>query len=241
MPIHIRAAPGDYADACLLPGDPLRAKYVAETFLSDVQPRNQERGLLGFTGSYQGVPISVQATGMGSPSAAIVTEELVQLGVKRLVRIGTCGALRSELRLGDVIVVAAAVPVDGTPRHYAAGEPSAPIADFDFVHAAVHEAERLGTAVRVGSVATSDVFYDPDPSRYLRWQRLGVLAVEMEAAVLFTVAALRGVSAACLLTVSDVVPGLGLQAQRIGDAELRQGVDHMTQLALATVVAVSRG
>ncbi|OLC56926.1 MAG: purine-nucleoside phosphorylase [Chloroflexi bacterium 13_1_40CM_4_68_4] len=241
MPIHIRAAPGDYADACLLPGDPLRAKYVAETFLTDARPRNQERGLLGFSGSYQGVPVSVQATGMGSPSAAIVTEELVQLGVKRLIRIGTCGALRSDLGLGDLIVASAAVPADGTPRHYAADEPSAPIADFRMVHAAVHEAERLGMPVRVGSVATSDVFYDPDPGRYLRWQRLGVLAVEMEAAVLFTVAALRGVSAACILTVSDVVPGLGLQAQRIGDAELRNGVAQMTQLALATVVATARG
>jgi len=241
VPIHIRAAPGDYADACLLPGDPLRAKYVAETFLTDARPRNQERGLLGFSGSYQGVPVSVQATGMGSPSAAIVTEELVQLGVKRLIRIGTCGALRSDLGLGDLIVASAAVPADGTPRHYAADEPSAPIADFRMVHAAVHEAERLGMPVRVGSVATSDVFYDPDPGRYLRWQRLGVLAVEMEAAVLFTVAALRGVSAACILTVSDVVPGLGLQAQRIGDAELRNGVAQMTQLALATVVATARG
>ncbi|HYY54631.1 MAG TPA: purine-nucleoside phosphorylase [Candidatus Dormibacteraeota bacterium] len=237
MPIHIRAERGDYAEACLLPGDPLRAKYIAETYLAEAKPSNVERGLLGFTGSYEGLPLSVQATGMGSPSAAIVIEELVQLGVRRLVRVGTCGALRTDLRLGDIVVAAGAVPADGTPRHYAGNEPSAPLADFALVHAAVHEAERAGQRVRVGSVATSDVFYDPEPERYLRWQRLGVLAVEMEAAVLFTVAALRGVSAACLLTVSDIVPGIGAAAERIGDVDLRAAVDRMTRLALATLVA----
>lgn len=237
MPIHIRATPGEYAEACLLPGDPRRAQYIAETYLSDAKPRNEQRGLLGFTGTYQGVPVSIQATGMGSPSAAIVVEELVQLGVRRLVRVGTCGALRADLRLGDIVIASAAVPADGTPRHYAGGDPSAPIADFAFVHAAVHEAERSGQPVRVGSVATSDVFYDPDPGRYLRWQRLGVLAVEMEAAVLFTVAALRGVSAGCLLTVSDIVPGIGAASERIVDVELRAAVDRMTRLALATIVA----
>jgi DeoD family purine-nucleoside phosphorylase len=239
VPIHIRAAAGEYAAACLLPGDPLRAKYIADSYLAGATARNQERGLLGYTGSYEGLPVSVQATGMGSPSAAIVIEELAQLGVKRLVRVGTCGALRTDLRLGDTIVATAAVPADGTPRHYAGGEPSAPIADFALVHAAVHEAERLGQPVRVGAVATSDVFYDPEPERYLRWQRLGVLAVEMEAAVLFTVAALRGLSAACLLTVSDVVPGIGGTAERIADADLRAAVDRMTRLALATLVAAA--
>jgi uridine phosphorylase len=178
---------------------------------------------------------------MGSPSAAIVIEELTQLGVKRLVRVGTCGALHSDMRLGELIIVAAAVPADGTPRHYAGGAPSAPIADFAFVHAAVHEAERAGARVRVGSVATSDVFYDPEPERYLRWQRLGVLAVEMEAAVLFTVGALRRVSTGCLLTVSDMVPGVGAPAERISDSELRAAVDRMTQLALATIATMAAG
>src|SRR5512133_2543314 len=108
MPIHIRAEPGDYAEACLLPGDPLRAKYVAETFLEGAIQRNAERGMLGYTGEFRGVPVSVQATGIGCPSTAIVFEELVQLGVKRFLRIGSCGALQPELQLGDLLVAISA-------------------------------------------------------------------------------------------------------------------------------------
>src|SRR5207237_1861264 len=103
VPIHIRAEPGEYAEACLLPGDPVRARYIAETYLEDAVQRNSERGMLGYTGTYQGRPVSVQATGMGCPSAAIVIEELVQLGVKRLLRVGTCGGLQTDLALGDVL------------------------------------------------------------------------------------------------------------------------------------------
>src|SRR5215210_95046 len=109
MPIHVRAEPGDYAEACLLPGDPLRAKYIAETFFDDPVQRNSERGMLGYTGSFEGKPVSVQATGMGCPSAAIVFEELVQLGVKRLLRVGTCGGLQPDMSLGDLIVAVSAV------------------------------------------------------------------------------------------------------------------------------------
>src|SRR3982751_6543306 len=114
MPLHIRAEPGDYAEACLLPGDPLRAKYIAETYLDRVRQTNAERGMLGYTGEGQGRPVSVQATGMGCPSAAIVMEELVQLGVKRFLRVGTCGGLQPDLRLGDLIVALSAVASDST-------------------------------------------------------------------------------------------------------------------------------
>ena len=114
MPIHIRAEPGEYAEACLLPGDPLRAKYIAETYFEDVQQRNSERGLLGYTGTYNGKPVSVQGTGMGCPGATIVFEELIQLGVKKLLRVGTCGGLQPDLALGDLIVAISAVPADGT-------------------------------------------------------------------------------------------------------------------------------
>ena len=138
MPIHIRAEPGQYADACLLPGDPLRAKYVAENFLDGPEQRNWERGMLGYTGTFKGKPVSVQATGMGCPSAAIVIEELAQLGVKRLLRIGTCGGLQPDMKLGDLIVALSAVPADSTATHYVDGEPHAPTADWDLVHAAVH-------------------------------------------------------------------------------------------------------
>src|SRR5205814_5533355 len=112
MPIHVRAEPGDYAEACLLPGDPLRAKYIAETYLDDVVQRNAERGMLGYTGTWEGRPVSVQATGMGCPSAAIVVEELVQLGVKRLMRVGTCGGLQPHHELGDLVVALTAIPQD---------------------------------------------------------------------------------------------------------------------------------
>ena len=235
MPIHIRAEPGEYAEACLLPGDPLRAKYVAETFLESPEQRNWERGMLGYTGTYKGKPVSVQATGMGCPSAAIVIEELSQLGVKRLLRIGTCGGLQANLKLGDLIVAVSAVPADSTATHYVGGEPHAPTADWELVHAAVHAAKELGKPVRVGPIVSSDIFYNPDEGQYGRWSDRGVLAVEMEAAVLFTLGALRKVKAGCLLTVSDIV--VEGEFVRISDDEMKAAVDQMTELALTTVTA----
>jgi DeoD family purine-nucleoside phosphorylase len=236
VPIHIRAEPGDYAEACLLPGDPLRAKYVAETFLEGAVQRNAERGMLGYTGEFRGVPVSVQATGMGCPSTAIVFEELVQLGVKRFLRIGSCGALQPDLRLGDLLVAISAVPADSTAAHLV-GEPHAPTADWELVHGAVHAAKHLGRPVRVGPVVSSDLFYNPDDGQYRRWADRGILAVEMEAAVLFTLGALRRRQAGCLLTVSDVaVDG---DFVRITDEELQAAVDQMTALALVTATAGS--
>src|SRR3954449_12878228 len=126
MPIHLRAEMGDYARAVLLPGDPLRARRVAEEFLEDARQVNGERGMLGYTGSYEGQPVSVQATGMGCPSAAIVIEELVQLGAERLIRIGTCGGLQPDLALGDTVIALSAVPADATSRPYTRGRPPAP-------------------------------------------------------------------------------------------------------------------
>jgi DeoD family purine-nucleoside phosphorylase len=235
MPIHVRAEPGDYAEACLLPGDPLRAKYIAETYLDGAVQRNEERGLWGFTGEFEGKPVSVQATGMGCPTAAIVMEELVQLGVKRFLRVGTCGGLQTDLELGDLIVALTAVPADGTARHYVGGEPHCPTADWELVHGAVHAAKELGQPMRVGAIVSSDTFYDPDEGRHGRWSARGVLAVEMEAAVLFTIGALRKVQAGCLLTVSDiVVQGV---FTRICDDDLRAAVDRMTTLALDVAVA----
>jgi DeoD family purine-nucleoside phosphorylase len=235
VPIHVRAQEGDYAEACLLPGDPVRARYIAETYLDGAVQRNEERGLWGFTGEYEGKPVSVQATGMGCPSAAIVMEELVQLGVKRFLRVGTCGGLQTDLELGDLIVALTAVPADGTARHYVGGDPHCPTADWELVHGAVHAAKELGQPMRVGAIASSDTFYDPDDQRHGRWSERGVLAVEMEAAVLFTIGALRKVQAGCLLTVSDIV--VGPEFERISDEDLQSAVDRMTRVALATVTA----
>ena len=235
MPIHLRAEPGDYAEACLLPGDPLRAKYIAETFMDDVVQRNGERGMLGYTGTFEGKPVSVQASGMGCPSAAIAIEELIQLGVKKIVRVGTCGGLQPGQAMGDLIVALSAIPADGTTQTYVGDEPHAPTANWELVHAAVHQAKHLGKPVRVGPIVSSDVFYNPDPEQYRRWSARGVLAVEMESAVLFTLGALRGIQAGCLLVVSDFV-AVG-EIVRITDEELRKAVDEMTELALHTVTS----
>jgi purine-nucleoside phosphorylase len=237
LPIHVRANVGDYAEACLVPGDPLRAKYVAETFLEGAEQKNAERGMLGFTGAYKGKPVSVQATGMGCPSAAIVVEELVQLGVKRLLRIGTCGGLQTDMKLGDLVVAISAVAADSTAQHLV-NEPHSPTADWELVHHAVHSAKELGKPVRVGPIVSSDLFYNPDDGQYQRWSDRGILAVEMEAAVLFTLGALRKVKTGCLLTVSDVV--VEGEFVRISDEELRAAVDRMTRIALETVTAAHR-
>jgi 5'-methylthioadenosine phosphorylase/purine-nucleoside phosphorylase len=235
VPIHLRAEPGDYADACLLPGDPLRAKYIAETYLDDARQVNAERGLLGFTGTWEGQPVSVQGTGMGCPSATIVFEELIQLGVKRLLRVGTCGGLQADHALGDLIVAISAVPADSTAGHLVGGEPHCPTASWELVHEAVHVAKEREEKVRVGPIVSSDLFYNPDEGQYERWSKRGILAVEMEASALFTIGALRGVLAGCLLTVSDIV--VEGEFVRISDDELRAAVDRMTRIALDTATA----
>ena len=234
MPIHIRAEPGDYAEACLLPGDPLRAKYIAETFMDEPRQVNGERGMLGYTGTFHGKPVSVQSSGMGCPSAAIIVEELVMLGVKRILRIGTCGGLQPDMKLGDLVVALTAVPADATTQHLVR-EPHVPTADWELVHGAVHAAKELGKPVRVGPIVSSDLFYNPDDGQYRRWSERGVLAVEMEAAVLFTLGALRKFQAGCMLIVSDVI--VEGEFLRISDEDMRKAVDEMTELALHTVTA----
>jgi purine-nucleoside phosphorylase len=235
MPIHIRAEPGDYADACLLPGDPLRAKHIADTFLENVEQKNAERGLLGYTGEYGGKRVSVQGTGMGCPGATIVFEELVQLGVKKMIRVGTCGGLQPDHQLGDLIVALTAVPADSTAMHLVGNEPHCPTASWSLIHGAVHVAKELGQAMHVGPIVSSDLFYNPSEGQYERWSKRGVLAVEMEASALFTVGAVRGVESGCLLTVSDiVVEGV---FTRISDDELRAAVDRMTKIALEVAVS----
>ena len=220
---------------CLLPGDPLRAKYIADTFLTDVQQVNAERGLLGYTGKWEGKAVSVQGIGMGCPGAMIVFEELIQLGVKKLLRVGTCGGLQPDHALGDLIVALSAVAADATASHLVANEPHCPTASWELIHEAVHVAKHSGETMRVGPIVSSDLFYNPDEGQHERWSKRGILAVEMEAAALFTVAALRGVHGGCLLTVSDIV--VGGEFVRITDDELRDAVDRMTRIALETATA----
>jgi DeoD family purine-nucleoside phosphorylase len=235
-PVHIRAEPGDFAESVLLPGDPRRAKYIAENFFEDSKLVTEERGMLGYTGAYGGKRVSIQSTGMGCPSAAIVVEELVQLGVKNLLRIGTCGGYHREMELGDLVIATAATPQDGTVSSITQGLPYAPAAHFDLVHAAHHAAENLDRRTFLGPVVTSDLFYDPTKNPAAQWSDLGVLAVEMEAAAIFTVAAMRGARAGCLLTVSNTI---GEKEAYVNDEELQNAVDDMTALALDTFAVLN--
>ena len=235
-PVHIRAEPGDFAESVLLPGDPRRATYIAENYFEEAKLVTEERGMLGYTGTYKGGPVSVQATGMGCPSAAIVTEELIELGARNLVRVGTCGGYHRDLRLGDLIIATAATPQDGTVSSITRGVPYAPAAHFDIVHAAHHAAERAGRRTFVGPIVSSDLFYDPQEDPATFWSKLGVLAVEMEAAAIFTLSAMRGVRAGCLLTVSDTI---GMEVVRISDEGLQRAVDNMMALALDTLHALN--
>ena len=235
-PVHVRAEPEDFAENVLLPGDPRRARYIAETFFEDARLVTEERGMLGYTGTYRGKPVSVQTTGMGCPSASIVTNELIQLGAKNLLRVGTCGGYHRDMRLGDLVVATAAVPQDGTVSSITQGVPYAPAAHFDLVHAAHHAAESAGRRTFMGPIVSSDLFYDPEEESASLWNSLGVLAVEMEASAIFTIAAMEGVRAGCLLTVSDTI---GQEVMRIGDDELRKAVDGMVTLALDTLDALN--
>ncbi len=234
MPIHLRANEGDYAEAVLVPGDPLRAKYIAETFFDDARQVNGERGMLGYTGTFKGQPVSVQSTGMGCPSAAIAIEELVQLGAKRIIRVGTCGGLQPGMTMGELVVATCATPADHTTLTYTGGEMHAPAADFDLVWSAVNHARAVNRQIRVGGIVSSDVFYQPDPTLAHRWSARGILAVEMEAAVLFTLGALKRFRAAALCTVSDIV--VDGEFVRISDEDLKKAVDEMTEIALEVAI-----
>ncbi|MGB3635419.1 MAG: DeoD-type purine-nucleoside phosphorylase [Rubrobacteraceae bacterium] len=231
-PVHVRAEPGEFAENVLLPGDPRRATYIAENFFDDAKLITEERGMLGYTGTYKGEPVSVQTTGMGCPSASIVTEELIQLGVKNFLRVGTCGSYGDGMQLGDLVIATAATPQDGTVSNLTGGVPIAPAPHFDLVHAAHHAAEDAGRRTFTGPIVSSDLFYDPEEDPRKKWSSLGVLAVEMEAAAIFTIAAMHGVRAGCLLTVSDTI---GEEVVRISDEDLRDAVDNMMTLALDTL------
>jgi purine-nucleoside phosphorylase len=239
MPIHLRAEPGDYAPAVLCPGDPRRAAYIAETFFDPgYRQVNDERGMLGFTGAFEGAALSVQSTGMGCPSSGIVFEELVMLGATRLIRVGTCGGLPGHgLHLADTVVGLSASCEDTTPLRYAEFPGWAPSATFHLVERAVRMARATGATVHVGPVVTSSIFYDPDLTNMPRWSRLGHLGIEMEAAMLYTIAAVHRVEALAMMTVSDVLGATEDDRERISDEQLRQGVDAM--LAVACRVATS--
>jgi purine-nucleoside phosphorylase len=232
--IHLRAEEGDYAPLVLLPGDPNRARRIADRFDQGAARQvNDHRGLVGFTGTYRGIPVSVQTSGMGTPSLSIVVEELLRLGARRLIRVGTCGGIAMGLQTGDLVIATAACPVDGATRTYLHGEPYAPAADFDLTRALVEAAAAAGVEAQTGLVASVDVFYNTDDDYAKRWRERGVLAFEMEASALFFLAARAGVQAACALTVSDVLSEeVSTEESYLPLDELDRAIDRMIDVAL---------
>ena len=204
MSIHIEAKKGEIAEGVLLPGDPLRAKYIAETFLSDISCYNNVRGMLGFTGLYEGKRVSVQGTGMGQPSAAIYINELISFyGVKKLIRIGSCGSIQPELRLRDVIIALAGSTDSNMNKNRFAGYDYAATADSELLFSAYEFIKTNDMKVKFGNILSSDTFYSDDPNEWNMWAKFGVQAIEMETSQLYTLAAKFGVQALSVLTVSD--------------------------------------
>jgi len=237
MPIHLLAEPGEYAANVLCPGDPNRATHIAETFFDPgYRLVNSERGMLGYTGTFEGQPISVQTTGMGCPSAGIVFEELAQLGARRFVRVGTCGGLLRGMQMGDTVIAMSATADDSTPLRYSGVDGFSPTATFGLIRSAADLAAAEGSTVHVGPIVTSGLFYDPDPTAFARWKSTGHIGVEMEAAMMYTVAATHGIEALAMMTVSDVLGDDG-STVRISDEELKRGVDAMMHIACRVAVS----
>lgn len=239
--IHLRAEAEDYAPVVLLPGDPNRATWIAEKFDGGPGAARQvtaHRGLLGYTGTYKGVPVSVQTSGMGAPSMSIVVEELLKLGARRLIRVGTCGGIARGINTGEIVIASAAAPVDGATRTYLHGDPYAPAADFGLVRSLVEAAERHGQKPHVGQVATVDTFYNPDPDYFSKWRDRGVLALEMESSVLYYLAARAkaagaDVAAATILTVSDVLSEEATSEETyLPLDELNRSIERTIEIAL---------
>ncbi|CAN5801601.1 purine-nucleoside phosphorylase [soil metagenome] len=229
---HIAAEKGDFASSVLMPGDPLRAKHIAETFLDEVREVTSVRNMLGFTGTYRGVPVSTLGSGMGIPSASIYATELVtQFGVERLVRVGSCGALQPDLALRDVILAIGACTDSGVNRVRYGGYDFAATADYGLLAAAVEAAGVAGVEVRVGNVHSADLFYNPEKGAFERMRDMGVLAVEMEAAGLYGVASESGARALTLLTVSDHI----LRGEETTSDERETTFDDMVKVALEAI------
>lgn len=255
--IHLHAEPGDYAPVVLLPGDPNRATRIAARFdggLAASRIVTEYRGLLGYTGTVDGVPVSVQTTMMGAPTTAIVVEELLMLGASTFIRVGTTGGF-GRLGIGDAVVALAAAAATGIGTQLGDGEPTAPTADFEVVIALRDAALAQGLTTHVGPVVTSDVFYDPHPDGGARWGRRGYLSAEMETAALFLLAMRerakgRPVRAGSILTVSDVMvdPTVEVGVRAIGDEtwfrpseeEVTRRVDLTIGAALAAAAALGR-
>lgn len=233
MSLHISAKKGEIAETVLMPGDPLRAKFIAEEFLTSVKPTNEIRGMLGFTGKYKGVPLTIQGSGMGMPSMGIYSYELIhEYGVKNLIRIGTAGAFHENINIGD-IVLAISTSTDSNYVH-AFGLPGnfAPTASWELLLKAQKANEKLNFPLKAGNTVSCDVFYEFG-DWWKPWANIGVLAVEMEAAALYMNAAYANVNAIAMMSISDhFVTG------EKADTKMRQdGFTNMMELALETAIS----
>lgn len=232
---HNSAKPGDFAKTVLMPGDPLRAKFIAETFLTDAKLVNNVRGVQGYTGAYQGVPVSVMASGMGMPSIGIYSYELYsQYGVENIMRIGSAGAISGKLKLRDVVAAQGACTNSNFVHQYGLPGAFAPIADFTLLETAVSVAREMGVEMPVGNLLSSDTFYDASNST-MKWAEMGVLAVEMEAAALYMTAAKLGKRALAICSISDsIVTGEELSAE-----DRQNTFTTMMEIALKTAVKMA--
>jgi purine-nucleoside phosphorylase len=232
MSIHIAAKKGEIAETILLPGDPLRAKHVAETFLQDVVCYNEVRGMLGYTGYYNGKRVSVQGTGMGIPSISIYVNELIrEYEVKNLIRIGTAGSFQESVKVKDIVMALAASTNSAVNWNKFHGADFAPTANFELLMKAYQVAKELNISVKTGNILSSDEFYDDDPDSYKKWAEYGVLCVEMETAALYTIAAKYGAKALGIFTISD-----SLVTKEACSAEERQlSFNDMVKIALNTL------
>ncbi|MDT9407972.1 purine-nucleoside phosphorylase [Corynebacterium rouxii] len=201
---HINPKGVDIAETVLLPGDPLRAKFIADTYLEDVVQFNSVRNMLGFTGTYQGTPVSVMGSGMGMPSIGIYSYELINFfDARNVIRVGSIGAMQKDIDLYEIIVAASASTDSNFLEQYNLPGTYAPTASWTLLKAFMHEADRKGKKVHVGNILSSDVFYNADSTVNERWARMGVLGVEMESAALYSIAAYAGANALGVFTVSD--------------------------------------
>ncbi len=220
---------GIIAETVLMPGDPLRAKFIAETYLENPVQFNTVRNMFGYTGTYKGKKISIMGSGMGMPSIGIYSYELIHFyGVKNLIRIGSCGAIQEDLKIRDIVIGISASTNSNYASQYDLPGTFAPTASWALIKKAVDIADQKGIPTRVGNILSSDIFYDDDPDTWRKWAKMGVLAIEMEAAALYMNAARAGVNALCVLTVSD-----SLVSHEVTTAEERQtSFTNMMEIAL---------
>ena len=231
---HMNAAPGDFAETVLMPGDPLRAQYIADTYLDDARRVTDVRNMWGFTGEYKEQPVSVMAHGMGIPSVSIYCEELITgYGVKRVIRVGSCGTSHPDVKLRDIIIGMGASTDSGVNRMRFGGYDYAALATFDLVKKAVAAAEQHDVRYHVGNIFSADLFYTPDPDMFETMAKYNVYGIEMEAAGIYPIAAEHDVEALAICTVSDDIPS----GNALSVEDRQTTFDEMILVALETVIA----